>query len=190
MGRTATFATADAARAARDAFWRRGYADTSIADLEAATGLSRSSLYHAFTSKDGLFAAAITSYLDEVIRPRLAPLLADQVDAATLNAYLTGLRAALADPRSPARQGCLLISAATAPAAEDERVRQAILGYRAELRRAVGRGVRAARPDLTQTEADRLADTVTGLVVAALALARVDAAAAAETLENALIAAG
>ena len=48
MGRTATFDRADAVRAARGVFWNQGYEATSIPDLEQATGLKRSSLYHAF----------------------------------------------------------------------------------------------------------------------------------------------
>ncbi|MDD0859753.1 TetR/AcrR family transcriptional regulator [Arthrobacter alpinus] len=45
-----------------------------LPDLERATGLSRSSIYHAFGSKRGLFDAAVASYLSEIIRPRLQPL--------------------------------------------------------------------------------------------------------------------
>ena len=55
MGRTATFDRADAVRAARGIFWDRGYEATSIPDLEQATELRRSSLYHTFGSKKELF---------------------------------------------------------------------------------------------------------------------------------------
>jgi TetR/AcrR family transcriptional regulator, copper-responsive repressor len=48
-------------------FWTRGYAATSIADLVAATGLSRSSLYQRFGDKDGLFAEALELYHSRVL---------------------------------------------------------------------------------------------------------------------------
>ncbi|GAB3998060.1 hypothetical protein GCM10029992_22820 [Glycomyces albus] len=51
MGRVQTFDTAEVVRAARTVFWQHGYEDASIPALEAATGLRRSSIYHAFGSK-------------------------------------------------------------------------------------------------------------------------------------------
>ncbi|HEY0928978.1 MAG TPA: TetR/AcrR family transcriptional regulator [Gemmatimonas sp.] len=43
-------------------FWERGYANTSIADLETATGLGRQSLYCAFGDKHALFLRALERY--------------------------------------------------------------------------------------------------------------------------------
>ncbi|MCY0854211.1 TetR/AcrR family transcriptional regulator [Cupriavidus sp. D39] len=54
--------------AALDAFWRHGYAATSINMLTEATGLSRSSLYQRFKDKDGLFQMALAAYTDRVLR--------------------------------------------------------------------------------------------------------------------------
>lgn len=54
--------------AALDAFWRHGYAATSISELTEATGLSRSSLYQRFQDKDGLFQVALATYTDRVLR--------------------------------------------------------------------------------------------------------------------------
>ncbi|GAB7541885.1 TetR/AcrR family transcriptional regulator [Cupriavidus sp. 8B] len=54
--------------AAMDAFWRHGYAATSINVLMEATGLSRSSLYQRFKDKDGLFQIALAAYTDRVLR--------------------------------------------------------------------------------------------------------------------------
>lgn len=45
-------------------FWNRGYEATSVEDLTGATGLSRSSLYHAFHSKRALFERALQRYMD------------------------------------------------------------------------------------------------------------------------------
>ncbi|MFS2162236.1 TetR/AcrR family transcriptional regulator [Variovorax sp. Varisp62] len=54
--------------AAVDAFWRHGYAATTINVLTEATGLSRSSLYQRFQDKDGLFQIALATYTDRVLR--------------------------------------------------------------------------------------------------------------------------
>ena len=49
-------------------FWEKGYDASSLADLQAATGLTKSSLYKAFESKEGLFRRV----LDRYVRHRLA----------------------------------------------------------------------------------------------------------------------
>lgn len=59
MGRTRAFDLDQAIGAARDRFVRSGYLGTSVDDLIEATGVPRSSLYHAFGSKRGLFLAAL-----------------------------------------------------------------------------------------------------------------------------------
>ncbi|MBP3977441.1 TetR/AcrR family transcriptional regulator [Microbacterium sp. BLY] len=187
MGRTQTFDTAEAVRAARSVFWEQGFEGAPLPELERATGLSRSSIYHAFGSKRGLFDAAVESYLDEVIRPRLAPLTRESVEPGALEAYLTGLRAALLTTGSlPATSGCLLVNTAAAPIGTDDAVARVVASYRAELRAAFARGVAAARPDLAPTEAATLADACTGLVVSAFALVRVAPDAAASAIDAAL----
>jgi TetR/AcrR family transcriptional repressor of nem operon len=52
----------DAADAAMQVFWQKGYAATSIQDLVEGTGLSRSSLYNTFGNKQGLFQHALRRY--------------------------------------------------------------------------------------------------------------------------------
>lgn len=55
-------------------FWEKGYTATTLADLLAATGLARSSLYAAFGDKHGLFCAVLDRYVDALVAPALAPL--------------------------------------------------------------------------------------------------------------------
>jgi AcrR family transcriptional regulator len=43
-------------------FWRAGYADTSLDDLSAATGLNRSSIYSSFGDKDALYLRCLDRY--------------------------------------------------------------------------------------------------------------------------------
>ena len=64
MARPRCFDEADVVAAARDEFWKRGYAATSMDDLTRATGLGKGSLYGAFGDKHGLFLRALDNYLD------------------------------------------------------------------------------------------------------------------------------
>ena len=43
-------------------FWEKGYDSTSLADLQEVTGLTKSSLYKAFESKEGLFRRVVERY--------------------------------------------------------------------------------------------------------------------------------
>ncbi|MWV49596.1 TetR family transcriptional regulator [Rathayibacter sp. VKM Ac-2803] len=187
MGRLQSFETDAVVRAARAVFWERGFEEASLPELESATGVGRSSLYHAFGSKRGLFDVAVQSYLDEVVRPRLAPLVTGVVASGALETYFAGLRGALADAASiSARSGCLLLNAAGAPIARDEAVREVIADYRAELLAAMRAGAEARWP---RASADRLAqqaDVLVSLLVAALVLARVDSVQSVATVDAAL----
>jgi TetR/AcrR family transcriptional regulator, copper-responsive repressor len=62
MARPREFDTTEVLTRALDVFWRKGFDGSSIEDLTTATGLSRASLYGAFTDKEGLFKAAVESY--------------------------------------------------------------------------------------------------------------------------------
>jgi TetR/AcrR family transcriptional repressor of nem operon len=190
MGRTRSFSEIDVARAARAVFWSRGYEETSLPDLEAATGLNRSSIYHSFTSKRGLFDAAVESYLGDVIRPRLEPLGASDVEPAALEAYLRGLRAAMVDEKTPlAKNGCLLLNATGSSLGHESGLKAVVTRYCDDLRAAVASGVAARRPELSREARELLTTTVTGLVFASMAIVRVDRSAAASMLDAALAAA-
>lgn len=186
MGRTQTFDTNEVVRAARAVFWEHGYESAALPDLEKATGLSRSSIYHAFGSKRGLFDAAVASYLDEVVRPPLRQLAHDDATPDALDRYLLGLRDALQHAGSGAgMNGCLLISAANAPIARDDTVARTIDAYAAELRTAVVSGIARQLPDLPAGQRDTLATACAGLVIAALSLVRVNLTAAVASLDAA-----
>ena len=46
-------------------FWSKGYAETSIHDLETATGVNKSGLYTEFAGKEDLYLASLSHYLNE-----------------------------------------------------------------------------------------------------------------------------
>jgi len=182
MGRTLAFDRDTAVRAAREVFWHFGYAEASLPALEEATGLSRSSIYNSFGSKRGLFDAAVQSYLNEVIRPRLHPLQQAPVQRGALLEYLDGLRDAFSRAAGP--PGCLLVNTAGTPLAADNEVARVITDYRIELRTAIGNGVSAYLAG-ADADVERLADAVTDLVIAAFALVRVAPDVATHTLVTA-----
>ena len=186
MGRVQVFDTDEVVRAARSVFWVHGYDAASLPDLERATGLSRSSIYNSFGSKRGLFDAAVQSYLTDVIRPRLHPLIVDPVAPGAIMDYFDGLHAALLSPDSlPSTSGCLLVNAASASIGHEPAVAGIIADYRAEMGAAIAAGVDAHLSDTPALERDRIAEACAGLVIAAFALVRVDPARAAQAISTA-----
>ncbi|WP_328406733.1 TetR/AcrR family transcriptional regulator [Nocardia sp. NBC_00403] len=63
-GRPRSFDTDTALDRALEVFWRHGYEGTSLADLTAAMGINKPSLYAAFGNKEELFGKVLARYLN------------------------------------------------------------------------------------------------------------------------------
>lgn len=101
-------------------FWQQGYEATSVQDLAAALGLGKGSLYAAFGSKDGLYAAALQRYCAHHASALIALLDdAEQVRPALRSALRSMADADAADPE----RGCMLVNAATERGDDPDSVR-------------------------------------------------------------------
>jgi TetR/AcrR family transcriptional regulator, transcriptional repressor for nem operon len=88
-------------------FWRHGYHATSMADLVAATGVSRHGLYADFTDKRGLFVAAFAAYVDTVVTPAFAPVEAPGAGFAQIRGFFE-TQIVLAESAGLPGPGCLV----------------------------------------------------------------------------------
>lgn len=64
MGRTKLYDRDALLDAAMLVFWQRGYADTSLQQLERATGVNKSGLYAEFKDKEDLFLSSLRYYVE------------------------------------------------------------------------------------------------------------------------------
>jgi TetR/AcrR family transcriptional repressor of nem operon len=133
-GRPLSFDIDAAIDAALDLFWERGYKETSTRDLEQALGVSQSSIYNTFGSKQGLLLRAIDRYEEKVradLLGELAPGGLESVDAflATLSDWIINTRL----------RGCLVVSLMSASHGD-----AVIDGRSAEYRTAVRTALRQA----------------------------------------------
>src|ERR1700693_6357021 len=64
MGRRKLFTRKDVLDKAIPVFWKHGLAETTVQDLEEATGLRKSGLYSEFKDKEDLFVASIRQYFE------------------------------------------------------------------------------------------------------------------------------
>lgn len=62
MGRTKQFNREEVLDATVQLFWKKGYADTSLSDIEKATGVNKSGLYSEFKDKDDIFFESLKHY--------------------------------------------------------------------------------------------------------------------------------
>jgi TetR/AcrR family transcriptional regulator, transcriptional repressor for nem operon len=65
-------------------FWRRGYQNTSIDDIEIATGLTKGSLYKAFDNKRDLFEKCLGHYM---VRDSYKAIFLRMVDRPLIETY-------------------------------------------------------------------------------------------------------
>lgn len=137
-------------------FWRKGYEGTSLADLTAAMGINRPSLYAAFGNKEALFRKALDRYME-----RPAAALQRALEAPTARLVAEGVLAdaveRLTDPAGPA--GCLAVHGALACGAEADPIRRELAARRHATELALRRRFERAREegDLTQVEPAALA---------------------------------
>jgi TetR/AcrR family transcriptional regulator, copper-responsive repressor len=64
MGRPKSFSREDVLEKAMPVFWKRGFAATSLQDLEQATGVNKSGLYAEFRDKEEIFLECLRHYLE------------------------------------------------------------------------------------------------------------------------------
>jgi AcrR family transcriptional regulator len=183
MGRRKGFDDETVIRAARDVFWARGYASTSLADLQDATGLSRSSLYETFGSKRGLFDRVAGSYLDEIIGPLLEPMEAAGAGRAEIVAYFRALSGFLRDsPHAVATRGCLMLNTAMELDILDEDAARVVRGYRDRARAAIHHALGGMADAVT--DRDGKADVLTATQMGVMTTSRIDPMEAARLAET------
>jgi TetR/AcrR family transcriptional regulator, transcriptional repressor for nem operon len=110
MARPRAFDEPNVLEQAMRLFWQRGYGGVSFADLEAATGILRTSIYAAYGDKEGFFIAVVDHYNVHYSAQLRAALRAPATAWAGLEEYFARLLSAFADPALPL--GCLVTNVA------------------------------------------------------------------------------
>lgn len=174
MARPRSFDPAQTLSTAMMVFWERGYFNTSIDDLVAATGVSRYGLYDVYENKHGLFLAALDHYHETVFRTLLAPVEKVGASVGEIRQYFDVVLG-YAGKSDGGRLGCLMCNSASEVALFDAAVAERVKRFRdiagKAFRRALGtareKGEIGAEIDIT-----RHADFLTAALQTVWVLAR------------------
>jgi TetR/AcrR family transcriptional repressor of nem operon len=190
-GRPREFDTDEVLDRVLQLFWVEGFESTSIADIVAATGLNKSSLYNAFGSKEALFERALERYITQ----RLT-ILADALTRGTgglddIETFFEMIQEEILSESGS--RGCLAVNASTELGYRDEQAQEAGRRYRSQIRSALAAALARAEqrgeiaPGTAGVYADVLLPWMLGMSVVARGGADREELAAALTAGRALV---
>jgi len=128
-GRPKAFDPDQALDAALRVFWEKGYEGASLADLTAAMGINKPSLYATFGDKAALFRKVVDHYLR-----RQSPLWDDALRLPTARASVAHILNFVADGLTSGKNphGCLLVQAALSCGDEADCIKKELAARRAD----------------------------------------------------------
>jgi TetR/AcrR family transcriptional regulator, copper-responsive repressor len=141
MGRPKNFSREEVLEKAMPVFWKHGFADTTLQQLERATGVNKSGLYTEFRDKEDLFVACLRHYLEDQGKRGLLtkePLGWKNVEAFLKNGPLN----------KKEKQGCFSINSMRELAILPEEAYAVMTENRALLQRHLAMNIGVERPKM------------------------------------------
>lgn len=150
------------------AFWEKGYANTSLADLVERTGIGRGSLYATYHDKHELFLAALRLYDDRNRKRVLAELESRNGPREAVLKMFRGFLEATGDG-APSR-GCFLTNTALELAARDPEAAAIVTESQQQIEAFFGRMIRRGQAEGQFRRDLPVADTARGLLASLIGL--------------------
>lgn len=123
-GRPRAYDPCIALQRARDAFWKAGYAGTSLEDLVAATSMNRPSLRAAFGDKREIYLRTLKAYWDFKSAAMREAVEGQDLENALMRVYEMSLDTYFSGEGSA--RGCFVVGTAVTEAAEDPDIRRIV----------------------------------------------------------------
>jgi AcrR family transcriptional regulator len=139
MGRPKSFSREEVLEKAMPVFWKHGFADTSLQQLERATGVNKSGLYTEFRDKDDLFVACLRHYLESQGKRGLLskkPLGWNNIEGFLKNGPLN----------KGEQQGCFSVNSMREFAILPDEAYRVVTENRAQLQRLLAMNIEAEKP--------------------------------------------
>ncbi len=143
LGRPRQFDVDEVLDIAMEVFWTHGYEGTSVADLMAATGLQKGSLYKAFGDKRSLFLRSLQRYF-ELASEKAESILGEH--AAPRKALEGWLKHALSNCGDGGEhRGCFAINVIVEMAPHDDEVAATLADHFDAIKRRIAHQIKAGQ---------------------------------------------
>jgi AcrR family transcriptional regulator len=149
MGRPKKFNREGVLEKALPVFWRRGFADASLHELEQATGVNKSGLYAEFEDKEDLFVQSLRYYLENLEKKGL--LTAEPLGWDNIERFLK-----VGPCSMEGQKGCFAVSSMREFAILPPETVGIITRSRSKLKRLIAKNIEVERPKMN-------ADSLAGL---------------------------
>jgi AcrR family transcriptional regulator len=150
MGRPKNFSREGVLEKALPVFWRRGFADASLHELEVATGVNKSGLYSEFKDKEDLFIQSLQYYLESLEKKGL--LTAEPLGWKNIEQFLK-----MGPCSMEGQKGCFAVSSMREFAILPPEAVGIITRSRSKLKQLIAKNIEVERPKMN---ADSLAELV------------------------------
>jgi AcrR family transcriptional regulator len=141
MGRPKELNRQDILDKAIAVFWKHGLAETSVQDLERATGVNKSGIYTEFESKEELFVESLRRYFS-VLQDR-APLMEQPLGWSNIEQFLKLCHGSWG---CWGQKGCFSVNSMREFSDLPREARELMIGSVTQLRRQLIRNLSASRP--------------------------------------------
>ena len=141
MGRPKKFTREAVLEKALPVFWRRGFADASLQELEQATGVNKSGLYAEFKDKDDLFVQSLRYYLKNLEKQGL--LTAEPLGWNNIDRFLR-----LGPSSVTGQKGCFAVNSIRESAILPREAIDLVTRSRSNLTQLLAKNIKAERPKM------------------------------------------
>jgi len=173
MARTKSFNESEALKSAMLLFWRKGFAATSLKDLEHVMALNPTSIYNTFGNKRQLFQKALDCYLHNTLSRLFESLLRSKTAKEALHDLLKEVIRLHFDKGHPG--GCMVVLSVLENDQHDAKTKKILNSALRQLRRAItlrveqGQKNGELKPDI---DGRIIGNHVTALIAGIIAMAK------------------
>lgn len=139
MARPRTFHENQVLSRAMRVFWRLGYNETGIRDLEEATGLTASSLYNAYGNKEAIFLRVLDHYVEGIVQRRIDTFLSEGDPITGIRRFFETTYQYIDDDHEP--MACLLVNTAQQAQRHTPAVRERLVAGMGRVEEAFARAL-------------------------------------------------
>src|SRR5580692_7427352 len=139
MARPRNFSREGVLEKALPVFWKHGFADASLQELEKATGVNKSGLYSEFSGKEDLFLESLRFYLDGL--PALKFLTVEPLGWDNVEQFLK-----LGPGTAEGQKGCFAVSSLRELAILPPEAIELLGQARAQLKQLIAKNVESEKP--------------------------------------------